>query len=79
MSVATAPAASLLNLGDEIRQSQSALLYADTVTLISPRATLIHSIAVVEDAPDLEMLELLVAVAPCLRATSYTPAQRNSP
>lgn len=64
MSVATAPAASLLNLGDEIRQSQSALLYADTVTLISPRATLIHSIAVVEDAPDLEMLELLVSVAP---------------
>lgn len=64
MSVATAPAVSLLHLGDEIRQSQSALLYADSVTLISPRATLIHSIAFIEDALDLEMLELLVSVAP---------------
>lgn len=72
MSVATAPTAARLHLGDEIQQSQSALLYADSVTLISPRATLIHSIAVIEDAPDLEMLELLVSVAP-VYAPQATP------
>ncbi|MCZ4589598.1 hypothetical protein O4328_39200 [Rhodococcus opacus] len=64
MSVATAPSVALAHLGDEIRQSQAALLYADSVTLISPRATLIHSIAELEGAPDLKMLELMVDVAP---------------
>lgn len=63
MSVATAPTAALLHLGDEIRQSQSALLYADSITLVSLRAPLIHSTAAIEDAPDLEMFELLMSVA----------------
>jgi hypothetical protein len=53
-----------MDLRDEIRQSQAALLYADSVTLISPRANLIHSVAVIEDAKDLEMFQLLLDVAP---------------
>lgn len=64
MTVATAPSAAVGHLGDEIRQSQAALLYADSVTLISPRANLIQSLASVEDASDLDVLPLLAQVAP---------------
>lgn len=64
MSVATAPSNAVLDLGAEIRQTQAALLYADSVTLISPRAALIQTVADIENATSMELLELLVAVAP---------------
>ncbi|USC16194.1 hypothetical protein [Rhodococcus sp. 11-3] len=73
MSVATAPSIGVLHLQGEIRQSQAALLYADSVTLISPRASLVHSIAVLEDAADLDMLELLVQVAPVYAPNAVEP------
>lgn len=64
ISVANASTSRDIDLRDEIRQSQAALLYADSVTLISPRANIIHSVAAIGDAQDLEMLELLAGIAP---------------
>ncbi|MFQ6329613.1 hypothetical protein ACLMAL_26230 [Nocardia sp. CWNU-33] len=72
MTVASASTSSDIALTDEIRQCKSALLYADNVKLVSPRAALIGSVAAVRTMSDLDRLRLIVEVAPI-----YAPDQAH--
>ncbi|WP_433627111.1 hypothetical protein [Nocardia sp. CA-120079] len=63
MTVAVAPS-SPDRADAELRLSRSALLYADTVTLISPKASALHKLAKYGTASELEHMRLAAEAAP---------------
>lgn len=63
MTVAVAPSHGL-KADDELRLCRSALLYADTVTLVSPRVSYLQVLAGYRKARDLDYMRLAAKVAP---------------
>jgi len=63
MTVAVAPAGSP-HVDGELRLCRSALLYADTVTLISPKVSLLQTMAGYRETRDLDYMRLAAKAAP---------------
>lgn len=53
-----------MSLVHEMQQCNSALLYADEVTLISPRAALLKNAQQISESDDIELLRVFKNVAP---------------